>query len=1461
MKCIRNGLILLICLLNTGMILSGQNNRQWVPLEGHEAARTGEPQLTTVRADDSKLDVRLNVRGFFLSQYRQNGVTYDSLEIGKTNGDLPPGSPNLPAVRQYIYIPAGKKARLKITKGKPTTFENYRVNPVQQPQADVLTDELKVDAFFVDNAVYKSNRIYPSQMVFLDPVKNLRGHQVAMLHMCPFQYNPARQTLEVYGQMEVSIVFEGEARKVDQRLQAGVFDKYVTGFVLNPKALSDYKAVQSDNIEAGAELLIITAPEFLSAAASLKTHKDSMGLSTMVVTTETTGTTNTDIKSYIQNAYDTWSPAPSYLLLLGDAESIPTNYESIHPYHGFHSGTDLYYTTLAGDDYEPDIFQGRISVNTLAEAEIVCNKIIAYESNPPTESWFYANAIMAAYFQDHNGDGFADRRFARTSEEVRDFLLKEGYNAERVYYTPASTTPTNYNNRQFGSGESVAPELLRTSGFAWDGDAWDINEKLNRGAFLLMHRDHGGDRNFGNAHTGWGDPEYHEGHIALLNNGNQLPVVFSINCLTGWFDAETDEVGTGYESFCELFLRKEAGGAVGVIGATRVSYSGYNDYLAEGFIDCVWPDFLPSVPNNSGASSRLGPMLNHGKVAMSLLWRGSGQVHQVEYEIFHVIGDPSMRMWTKQPDSQGTQTVVVRSAPDLLVPMVVNTGGPDLNYTTYFTRTYSHGSTVTITAPETHNGDTFNKWIVDGNFVTDRSIQLTMDQYHEVTAAYLPASGNKKIMVYNRDENSDSPTALLEAIQACNRDTEVVAGLPSYIDPEYYPAVFVCLGMYWDNYKLAPAEGEILKNYLDNGGNLYMEGGNTWGEDIEVAVHPYFGISGVSTGSNDAGTLIGVPGVFTSGYSLVYGGDNNSVDRLEKAAGADGAFVIWNNLSPAFSFGIARDAGTYRTIGVSFEFAGLPAAARTEVMRLYLNFLSPRAMLTVSGRITLNGAPMEGVTLEGLLTNPVTDASGAYSVSVHEGWSGTVTPVLSGYGFTPAQTVYPGLTANQTADYTGRMVPVVSVLSPNGGEVWEAGTRRTIGWATNALAGDVNLEYSTTGPDGPFTEIVSGLANSGNYQWSVPDVDSSSCRIRITTTAGTASDVSDGVFTIIPLPRITIISPNGNQQLEIGGWFNVQWKAVNLTGEVNIDLYKGTTRFCNVGRANAASIYGWSIPSYLPESDNYRVRIYQDDVEDYSDRYFSIKNKRSYVMYGNDYNGDGKADIAIFRPSTGRWCIKGIPSQRWGAPGDIPVPGDYDGDGTTDIAIFRPSIGRWCIKGIPSQRWGASGDIPVPGDYNGDGTTDMVIYRPSTGRWCIKGRSSVAWGAPGDIPIPGDYNGNGVTDFAIYRPSNSRWCVNRQPSIAFGKPGDIPVPADYDGDGTTDIAVFRPSNGRWYIMGETSQAWGTDIDIPVPADYNGDGIDDIAIYRPMYGLWAIKGVPSQRYGAPGDVPLVSHKGK
>ena len=266
-----------------------------------------------------------------------------------------------------------------------------------------------------------------------------------------------------------------------------------------------------------------------------------------------------------------------------------------------------------------------------------------------------------------------------------------------------------------------------------------------------------------------------------------------------------------------------------------------------------------------------------------------------------------------------------------------------------------------------------------------------------------------------------------------------------------------------------------------------------------------------------------------------------------------------------------------------------------------------------------------------------------------------------------------------------------------------------------------------------------------------------------------------------------------------------------------------------------------------------------------------------------DYDGDGRADVSVFRPSNGIWFIDqsraGAFAIQFGASGDKIAPADYDGDGMIDVAVFRPSQGIWYIVNssngvVNTVNFGLPADIPTPGDYDGDGRADIAIYRPSTGTWWLNrsllGLIAIQYGATGDVPATGDYDGDGKADLALFRPSNGVWFISRSQggpfAIQFGNSTDKITNADYDGDGKMDVAVYRPSQGTWYIVNSSNGQYpvivfGLGTDIPVPADYDGDGRADVAIFRPSNGQWwlnrSTSGLTVTQFGIDGDKPTTN----
>jgi len=307
-------------------------------------------------------------------------------------------------------------------------------------------------------------------------------------------------------------------------------------------------------------------------------------------------------------------------------------------------------------------------------------KILDYESEPYTASNFYNEPLVACGWQD-------DRWFQLCSEVIRGFFINAfGKNPARQYALcypwpanpypgcPWSTNPNTPVVVQYWYDVGWLSDTLNPHDINWwsNGSASGINAAINSGAFIVQHRDHGGE-------TAWGHPSYTKWDLNFLFN-SKYPFVYSINCLTGKYNWT-------FECFSEKFHRFWNRGALGVNAASEGSWSFVNDVYVWGMYDGLWSEFDPHYPGIGPDHdlNRLKPCqaMTYGKYYLELSsWPYNPDRKNDTYHLFHHHGDAFMTLYSEIPQElsvshdnvlgAGETSFAVRANYDAVIALTVN---------------------------------------------------------------------------------------------------------------------------------------------------------------------------------------------------------------------------------------------------------------------------------------------------------------------------------------------------------------------------------------------------------------------------------------------------------------------------------------------------------------------------------------------------------------------------------------------------------------------------------------------------------------------------------------------------------------------------------------------------------------------------------------------------------------------
>ena len=565
---------------------------------------------------------------------------------------FPVGHPDIIAMSSLIIIPNGAETEVNVNTGNYEVYSENYVKPVPPPilEGDVM--EIPNENEYKNSTIYNSSQMYPGKFYEIKKLGKIRGLELAILYVYPFQYDPQKEKTYIYNDINLDITYKGDIEK----LPANLLSEYklnpfkhdpIETKVINYDQIMNLALQEPNNLksattyEPGCEFLIITNDLLLPAAERFKEYRESKGIKTKIKAFPGKATPQ-EIDSYIDTCYAKMEPIPKYIMLLGDVDILPTS----NDIHG--KTTDLPYFDIEDKHPRiPDFSSGRMPVSTLTDANNWIDKIITYERIPSDDSFFQEAALVSFFKSISPKCGVERCRYIKTSEEVGTLFTFKGIDFDRLYYSDQEEI-SHYTYLQpfmMSGDQRKAPipkdiRLPNNQGFVWNKKNTAIVNSINDKRFLVVHRGHG-------STSAWGGKNFLQFETSDINNltNKDYPSVFwSLNCLTGKFDEPIDCIS-------EKLAKQKDGGAVCIIAATEKTETILNDYLAHGLTKAVWKEFdqlinAQEITQTGYGFLRMGDILRSGLLDILNTYNHENIInHNTMNHLYsyHVLGDPTMK--------------------------------------------------------------------------------------------------------------------------------------------------------------------------------------------------------------------------------------------------------------------------------------------------------------------------------------------------------------------------------------------------------------------------------------------------------------------------------------------------------------------------------------------------------------------------------------------------------------------------------------------------------------------------------------------------------------------------------------------------------------------------------------------------------------------------------------------------
>ncbi|MFQ5454030.1 MAG: C25 family cysteine peptidase, partial [Candidatus Zixiibacteriota bacterium] len=576
--------------------------------------------VTLLEQDETGLTLKLEIGTLHFTDVWTKEGNFTLMSINGFTKSQRIGDPSLPMINKLISIPYGCKLKVDVI-GSVTeeiSLTNLSITdplmPVQ-PSLSKSDDPMSVP-FEYNQTLYQQSGKYTLPLVETSLEGVMRSLRLGMVSIAPVEYNPTKNKIIVHKEIIIQVSYENPdwtTTEINHTKYYSPFFEPVYKGILNYQ--SQNSTMRDDLVLYPVKYVIISDRMFETQLQPFIEWKTKKGFTVVTAYTDEIGYSNTAIKSYIQNLYNNGTPedpAPSFVLLVGDAQQIP-------PFNGVAGShyTDRNFCEYTNDVF-PEIYYGRFSAQNSSQLQPQIDKTLEYEQYlMPDPSYLGEVSLVAG----------VDASYAPTHG-----------NGQINYGT----------NLYFNIAHNISPNVWLYPASDAPGASGEIIQSINDGVGFYNYTAHC-------SHSGHADPSFTTSDIPGLTNYNKYLLGIGNCCLSNTF-------GIDYSTPCfgEAFLQAVNKGGIGYIGGTNSTYwdedywwgVGYGPVIGSGpTYEQTGPGAYDGIFHDHGE-----PISQHYIANDAIIFAGNmavtesgSSMENYYWEIYHLMGDPSIMTYVGMP--------------------------------------------------------------------------------------------------------------------------------------------------------------------------------------------------------------------------------------------------------------------------------------------------------------------------------------------------------------------------------------------------------------------------------------------------------------------------------------------------------------------------------------------------------------------------------------------------------------------------------------------------------------------------------------------------------------------------------------------------------------------------------------------------------------------------------------------